>query len=182
MKPTIKQVIMLLFAGVTFFKLNSQETNTRIIPEGIFPVTMINDPAAHTDVPGNENILIEQDYNYSQVAGISHWSTAVATVPPNIPTAGRIWLAATHYSGGLSDSLKLFFSDNGGVSWVYYTQTYFPGFSTDFRSDEIDMEICYDNSNVWLFIVASYQDYAANRNYSALFRYRVTGAFSSFFF
>lgn len=141
---------------------------------GANPVQIINSPNAFCDPPKNIRVPFQPDYMTSQITNLPNWSVATATVPTGAPNAGRIWAALTHYSPSGSDSVKLFYSDNGAETWFYYTQWYYNNYNIDYRRNELDIEILFDNVSVWIFGVSGFTDLSNGRAMSNLWRINTT--------
>jgi hypothetical protein len=142
---------------------------------GSAPVQVPPNPQAQCNLP-NPNIGGPQpDYNRSIINGsVPHWSTSVATVPTGAPNAGRIWVAITKYALNQSDTIALYYSDNAGATWNFYTQWWFVSYSMDYHNNENDIEIVYDGTNVWLFGVAGFTDMTNSRQWAAFYRFNTT--------
>ncbi len=116
----------------------------------------------------------DPDYvNSTVISGSGIWSSATQTVPAGLPNAGRIWVASTVYSAGVSDTCKIYYSDDGGQTWNYAYYFYFFD-NSDFRPGELDIELAYDGSAMWLYGVAGYSDFVNGRSYSLLFRFNTS--------
>src|SRR4030095_12115244 len=112
----------------------------------------------------------EHDYMTSTIIyNGGYWSSATQTVPAGAPNAGRIWVAITSVSLNGTDTLKLFYSDNGGQSWISW-QSYYFAVNMDFKKGELDMEVVYDGASVWLFLTAGYDDFTSGRTNSMFVR------------
>ena len=140
--------------------------------EGTIPVTMQNDPNLHTinssRVPFQQ---AETDYNTSPVrSGTSTVSVATATTPAGAPNAGRLWCAYTGWSASNPDTLTLAYSDNGGVTWTIHNGFYF-GYNMNFKNRELDIEVVYDGTTVWVFGVAGFYHIGDGRDYCYFFRF-----------
>jgi len=106
------------------------------------------------------------------------WSSATQTNSPVMPNAGRIWVAGTQYSVN-GDTCRIYYSDNGGLSWTFGYSFYFV-VNMDFRPGELDLELCYDGGVVWIYGVAGYND-ATGRAISTMFRINTsTGGFNGY--
>lgn len=142
---------------------------------GSAPVQLAPNPQAQCNLP-NPNIGGPQpDYNRSIINGsVPNWSVSVATVPTGAPNAGRIWVAIAKYALNASDTMQLYYSDNSGATWNFYTQWWFISYSMDYRSNENDIEIVYDGTNVWLFGVAGFTDMTNSRQWVAFYRFNTT--------
>jgi hypothetical protein len=139
--------------------------------------TPASDPRAVCTQPLNQNPPFGGDYLVSTVNGLANWSIATATVPAGAPTAGRIWAVSTQYSSTGSDTMRYYYSDNGGATWSYYTSWYYINYNMNYRAGELDLEIVYDGTNVFLFTVAGFFD-PSGRPLVNLSRFQVTGTFS----
>lgn len=142
---------------------------------GSAPVQVAPNPQAQCGPNTNPKIGNPQpDYMWSLVASVANWSVAVATVPTGAPNAGRIWVAVTKYANAASDTLQLYYSDNGGVSWVLWNYWYFINYSMDYHNNESDLEICWDGTSVWVIGVAGFTDMTNSRQWSAFYRFNTT--------
>jgi hypothetical protein len=142
---------------------------------GTAPVQVGPNPQAQCGPNINPKIGNPQpDYMWSSIANVGNWSVAVATVPTGAPNAGRIWVAVTKYANAASDTLQLYYSDNGGVSWALWNYWYFINYSMDYRNNESDLEICWDGTSVWVIGVAGFTDMTNNRVWSAFYRFNTT--------
>jgi hypothetical protein len=141
--------------------------------EGRHPVSLPQDNKWQFSVNPNP-VPNGGDYNWSTIHALGSRANAVCTVPVGAPNAGRIWVAATQYvaaPGG--DSLKLYYSDNGGNSWVYYAQLY-AAINIDFRSNELDIEPVWVGTTLWLFGIAGYYDVTLNQSLAVWFRFNLS--------
>jgi type IX secretion system substrate protein len=112
----------------------------------------------------------EHDYmNTAIINNAGLRSSATQTVPAGAPNAGRIWVAATTVCYTGTDTIKFYYSDNGGQSWIY-TQLFYFNNNINFSPSELDMEVVYDGTTVWLFVVAGYDDFTNNRTSSVFVR------------
>ena len=142
---------------------------------GIEPVRLtenyniIGGAAANSKPPFNN----EPDYMSSQILQGPIWASATQTESADMPHPGRLWVAAALFSNGAGDTCKVYFSDNGGQTWTF---GYFFLFTTnvDFKAGELDIELVYDGSILWIYGVAGYTDIGANRTYSMLFRFNTS--------
>ena len=104
----------------------------------------------------------------AQIHNLSIFSGAVATVPTGMPTAGTIWDVTTQYSGSGADTIRFYKSTNNGGSWGYAGAMWL-SFNHDFRNDEMDIEIVYDGTTIWLFAVSGFTDYTDNNRKKCMF-------------
>jgi hypothetical protein len=161
-------------------RLNNDQNLISVLTErlnkmhGVNPVQLINSPNAVCESPKNIRVPFAPDYMMSQITNVANWSVATATVPSGAPNTGRIWTAFTHFSSAGSDSIKLFYSDNGGETWFYYTQWYYNNYNINYRPNEIDIEILFDNTNVWLMGVSGFTDLSNGRAMSNFWRINTT--------
>ncbi|MGB5893602.1 MAG: T9SS type A sorting domain-containing protein [Ignavibacteriaceae bacterium] len=100
------------------------------------------------------------------------WATATTTQN----TDGRIWVATTHYAGGATDTLRIFYSDDDGLSWTYLTGFTYGGI-VDFRTDDLDVEVLNDGSDWYIYITGSYDFSGAATGFVARFKTDGTGFF-----
>ena len=122
------------------------------------------------------------DYLSSLVYTGGIWASAVQTVATGVPNAGRIWVGTNIYSSTGGDTCKFFYSDNGGQTWTYAYNFYFT-INTNFRSGEMDFELVYDGSVLWIIGVSGYTDLSVtpNRTLPILYRFNTTtNAFSAY--
>ena len=140
---------------------------------GTSPVALNNDPNVIGGFAGNIPVGSESDFNTTQIISGGFWSTATQTHPTSFPNPGRMWVATTQYVNGATDTCKIYVSDNGGVSWSYAYLFYF-GSNMDFRPGELDIELAYDGTAVWIYGVAGYTDLTTTRKQSILFRINTT--------
>ncbi len=111
----------------------------------------------------------EPDYNSSQIISGALYASATQTESAGMPHPGRIWAAATIYNNAGSDTGKVYFSDDGGQTWALENHFYFDH-NIDFRPGELDIELVYDGSVLWIYGTAGYYDIVANKTLSTLFR------------
>ncbi len=139
------------------------------------PVQLINNPnvVGGSAVGMNKKTPSESDYLTTPVIPGGIWSSATQTAPASFPNPGTIWAAGTVYNAAGGDTCKLYFSPNGGQSWTFAYYFYFTS-NMDFRPGELDLELLYDGSVVWIYGIAGYSDLVANRTYSILFRFNTT--------
>lgn len=112
------------------------------------------------------------DYNQSTVLPWNNWGSSLGTVQSG-PLAGRIFAASTQWNGSGGDTMTMLQSTNGGVTWTRLWSTYFIS-NTDYLSNECDLEVVYDGTNTWVYVVAGYQDYVNNYRRCWLWRYNAT--------
>ena len=89
----------------------------------------------------------------------SSFISSMATATEQIgATAGRIWVAFSIQKSGAADSLRVYYSDNNGLDWVWYAQAKLGG--TDrINWDEMDMEIIENSSGEkYIWIVYGYRN------------------------
>ena len=120
------------------------------------PVESHMEPGA-TIITGLNIPVEEGDYQQSQIHNLSIISSAIATVPTGAPTAGKLWYATTQYNGSGADTLKFYSSTNNGSSWVYYGKSSL-NYNNNYNKDELDLELVYDGTDVWLFCVIGLTD------------------------
>lgn len=113
------------------------------------------------------------DYLSSLVYTGGIWASSVQTVGTGIPNAGRIWVGTNIYSSTGGDTCKFFYSDNGGQTWTFAYYFYFT-INTDFRAGEMDFELVYDGTVLWIYGISGYTDYTSNRTFPILFRFNTT--------
>ena len=144
------------------------------------PLTEAND--IHFEFMGNQPVGSDLDFNTSQIIGGGIWASATQTAASNFPVPGTIWVGLTQYSNSGTDTCKYYYSTNAGATWNYAYLFYF-GSNMDFRNGEIDFELMYDGSVVWIYGVAGYTDIAAgNLTKSVLFRFNTTtNVFNGYF-
>jgi hypothetical protein len=122
----------------------------------------------------NKEMEADFDYNYSMVANLSHYGQAVATVPSGT-LAGRIYVAVGNYaSTPNSDTVKVYSSTNGGVSWVWQYSWWMPGLNMDCRSNEMDIIIVYGGTTAWLFGVTPINNFTNNNTRTIFWRYNLS--------
>lgn len=67
-------------------------------------------------------------------------------------TAGRIWVAFSIRTTSARDTIRVYYSDNNGLSWTYYAYAWLGG-SDQINYDEMDMEIIENNTGekyIWM--------------------------------
>jgi hypothetical protein len=114
----------------------------------------------------------QMDYNVSTVLPWNNWGSAIG-VSQEGPTPGILYAASTQWAPSTGDTMTFLTSTNGGQTWTRNWSTFF-GSNTDYNANEIDMEIVYDGTNTWAFIVAGYFDYSNNTRRVWLWRYNIT--------
>jgi hypothetical protein len=122
-----------------------------------------------TRVPFNN----EPDYQNTQIVSGGLFSSATQTESAGMPHPGRVWAATTIFNPAGSDTCKVYFSDDGGQNWAFGYYFYF-NTNMDFRPGELDIELVYDGSILWIYGVAGYKDVPTNRVSSILFRFNTT--------
>lgn len=80
------------------------------------------------------------------------WATATTTQNDN----GRIWVAATKYANGETDTLRIYYSDNGGISWTYFQGFQYAQAGVDFRTDDLDIEVISNGTDWYVYVTGSY--------------------------
>jgi hypothetical protein len=174
-KTQVLQELTLARESNNMLKQTQAETRLNLI-EGNSSLSPSSDPRAVCLQPSNNQVPVNGDYLTSTVNGLGNWSFATATVPTGAPNAGRIWVVSTQYNAG-SDTMRYYYSDNGGSTWSYYTDWWYTSYNMDYRVGELDLEIVYDGTNVFLYTVAGFND-PSGRPLSNLARFQVTGTFS----
>ncbi len=115
----------------------------------------------------------EPDYNVHQINPWSIWSNATATVPAGYPNANRIYVVSTVYGVSAADTLKYYYSDNGGASWTYFYTVYF-GNNHDYLSDDMNLVVVNDGTSIWLWTTAALYDFTSARNQTVWIRFNAT--------
>jgi hypothetical protein len=141
---------------------------------GTESVPLIQDPNIHGGAaPVNSEGSNNVDFFSTLVASGGIWASATQTTPTTFPVAGVIWAAANIYNSAGSDTCKFYFSTNGGQNWTFAYYYNF-GSNMDFRPGELDLELMYDGTNVWIMGVAGYTDIVNSRTNSVFFRINTT--------
>lgn len=143
---------------------------------GTESVPLIQNPNIHGGpAPVNSGGSSNGDFFSSLVASGGIWASATQTTPSNFPVPGVIWVGVNQYSSSGADTCRLYFSTNGGQNWTF-AYWYWFGVNMDFRPGELDLELMYDGSVVWIMGVAGYTDYSVtpNRVQSIFFRFNTT--------
>ena len=112
------------------------------------------------------------DYNVSTVLPWNNWGSAIGVAQLGA-AAGTLYAASTQWASGGGDTMTFLTSTNGGQTWTRNWSTNFVS-NTDYNANEIDMEIVYDGTNTWAFIVAGYYDYTTSTRRCWLWRYNIT--------
>lgn len=123
----------------------------------------------------NEQPMIDwstMDYNVSTVLPWNNWGSAIG-VSQEGSSPGILYAASTQWASGAGDTMTFLTSTNGGQTWTRNWSTFFVS-NVDYNANEIDMEIVYDGTNTWAFIVAGYFDYANSTRRVWLWRYNIT--------
>lgn len=106
-------------------------------------------------VPLSESI-IQRDGNsaigINVITAGAMWGTATTTQNTN----GRIWVATTHYAGGVTDTLRIFYSDDDGDTWTYFNGFTYNQSGVDFLANDIDIEVLNDGTNWWIYVTGGY--------------------------
>ena len=153
----------------------AEEIQNRLnVLNGSSSVRVQSDPRGHFETVHVQNPPHEPDYIESPIHTLSIFSNAVQTVPPGAPNAGRIWVASSQYNIAGTDTIKFYYSDNNGSSWHYYGLIWM-AFDYNCRNDELDIELVYDGTDVWMFGVAGLTDNSDGRDKSMLFRFKTSG-------
>ncbi|MBE2216637.1 MAG: T9SS type A sorting domain-containing protein [Ignavibacteria bacterium] len=112
------------------------------------------------------------DYNVSTVLPWNNWGSAIG-VSQEGGSPGVLYAASTQWALAAGDTMTFLTSTNGGQTWTRNWSTNFVS-NTDYNANEIDMEIVFDGTNTWAFIVAGYYDYATSNRRCWLWRYNIT--------
>lgn len=104
------------------------------------------------------------------------WATATTTQN----TDGRIWVATTHYANGATDTLRLFYSDDDGLSWTYLTGFYYIADDVDFRTDDLDIEVLNDGADWYIYITGGIT--MSGTAYGFVARFKTDGDLAYFFY
>lgn len=91
-------------------------------------------------------------------SGTSFVSSMATATEQRGATAGRIWVAFSIQKTGAADSMRVYYSDNGGINWTWYAQAKLGG--TDrINWDEMDMEIIEASTGEkYIWIVYGYRN------------------------
>lgn len=100
------------------------------------------------------------------------WATATTTQD----TDGRIWVATTHFNSSDTDTLRIFYSDDGGIHWSYLTGYTYAG-DVDFRTDDLDIEVLNDGADWYIYVSGSYNFSGAAWGFVARYKADGTGFF-----
>jgi hypothetical protein len=146
--------------------------------DGHTTVNLVEDPNVRGGAVVHNGNGNEGDVTYSLITSAAIWASATQTTPANFPVPGVIWVGTNIYSSG-GDTCKIYSSTNGGQTFNFAYIFYFTG-NADFRPNELDLELMYDGSVVWIYGITGYTD-AAGRTFSLLFRFNTTtSAFSAY--
>lgn len=138
--------------------------------DNVVPISAYPDGSVLSSGPLNIEAGDDLDYNYSMMANIPHRNHAIATVPAGT-LAGTIYVAVGQYaSSPNSDTVKVYSSTNGGVSWVWQYSWWMPGLNMDCRSNEMDITIAYAGTTAWLLGVTSIDNITANNTRTIFWR------------
>ena len=116
----------------------------------------------------------EFDYNTIMVSSGGVWAAATQTAAGNFPNPAISWVGVCRYVNGGADTCKFFYTTNGGQSWVYAFQFFFT-YNMDFRAGELDLELLYSGTTVYLYGTAGILDIAAgNQRKTIVFRFNTS--------
>lgn len=92
--------------------------------------------------------------------------SSMATATEQIgATAGRIWVAFSIQKSGNADSIRVYYSDNGGINWTWYAHGTLGG-TDQINWDEMDMEIIEASTGEkYIWIVYGYRNDAGTGRY-----------------
>ena len=80
-------------------------------------------------------------------------------------TEGRMWVAFSVRTTGERDTIRVFYSDNQGMSWTYYAYAWLGG-TDQISYDEMDMEIIENTTGEkYIWIVYGYRNDASSGRY-----------------
>jgi glycosyltransferase involved in cell wall biosynthesis len=142
-------------------QINSLTNPKPLVPSGgleAIPITV--------DQQNNQQL---DNIGITRISSGAFWATATTTQRDN----GRIWVAATKYSQDFSDTLRIYYSDDDGISWNLLTGFQYATDDLNFRTDDLDIEVLNDGSNWWVYVTGSYS-YSAG-TYSFVARYKDDG-------
>ncbi|MCI0717124.1 MAG: T9SS type A sorting domain-containing protein [Chlorobi bacterium] len=140
-----------------------------------------------------EPIVIETDNNQSppfnqdlvvtpSIHSVPNWCIATATVPVGWPGAGTIYAASGNYSAAGTDTMRVYRSTNGGVSWASYAGFLFGGTNNfNFVGNDLDMEICYSGTTSYLFLICRVNNATTGTHFIQCARYNLTTNAVTFF-
>lgn len=111
------------------------------------------------------------DYSQTSIHNLSIFSHALSIAPSNSPIAGRLFYLLTQEGTG-ADTLKLMQSTNNGQTWTDNFHLGINGYTLN--RDELDMEVVYDGTNVWIFGVVGFTDQTDGRKKVYFFRRNIT--------
>jgi hypothetical protein len=125
-------------------------------------------PLVESIIPSNSPNTID----ISTITPGAMWATATTTQD----TDGRIWVATAHYASGATDTLRIFYSDDGGLSWTYLSGWTYAGI-VNFRTDDLDIEVLNDGTDWYLYISGSYDFTGAAWGFVGRYKTDGTGFF-----
>jgi glycosyltransferase involved in cell wall biosynthesis len=120
-----------------------------------------------------ENTEQLDNIGITRIASGAFWATATTTQSDN----GRIWVAATKYSDTFSDTLRIYYSDNGGVSWNLFAGFQYATADLNFRTDDLDIEVLSDGTDWWVYVTGSYSYSAGTFGFVARYKDDASGFF-----
>jgi len=138
---------------------------------------MVGSKAASTDfgpqaIPLAESIIPNyspDNIGISMITPGAMWATATTTQN----TDGRIWVATTHYNASTTDTLRIFYSDDGGINWTYFNGYTYSG-DVDFRTDDLDIEVLNNGTDWYVYVSGGYNFSGAAWGFVA--RYKADGS------
>ena len=154
-------------------KKEQLEARLNIIDNAV-PVVSYPDGTVQSSGPINKEVGADFDYNYSMIANLPHWNHAVEMVPAG-SLIGRVYVAVGVYANyPNSDTVKVFYSTNGGISWVLQYSWWMPGLNMDFRGNEMDITVLYNGTTAWLLGVTPINNITNNSTRTIFWRYNLT--------
>jgi hypothetical protein len=128
----------------------------------------VSKPAEYYDggfAPGNNEVypyIPEAIGNVKIFESGTKLISSIATATEQIgATAGRIWVALSIRTTGSRDSVRVFFSDNNGVSWNLYANGWLAD-TDQINYDQMDMEIIENTTGEkYLWVVYGYRNDAS---------------------
>jgi len=113
------------------------------------------EPAPHSEPVFAPEAIGNVEIFNSGNALISSMATATEQIGA---TAGRIWVAFSIRRSGEADTVRVYYSDNGGINWVWYAHGRLGG-TDQINFDEMDLEIIESSTGEkYIWIVYGYRN------------------------
>lgn len=149
-------------------------------------VTTGQNPAHETPIlikeSGQSPPFFDNMINTVQIRNVPNWCVATATVPVGAPGAGNIIAASGNFNAAGTDTMRIYRSTNGGVSWSSIISfTYGGTDNINFVANDLDIEILYDGTAAYMYLICRVVNATSGTHFLQGFRLQLTSLSAAFF-